>query len=503
MATLGSDLPRFSIQLLHSLLSDIASMVVQHHSRDLRVWLAIVGLAYLCFVIYGSLVPLSFRPMPLAGALDAFSRIAYLDLGIGSRADWVANILLFIPLTYLWTGVLEAPRPGAMRVLVAIVVFASALGLSILVEFTQLFFPPRTVSINDILAEAIGAAIGISIWWLTGKWLMHWLRSLPLAQGSRGVAERLLTVYLLLVFGYNVMPLDLTLSPVELYHKWREGRVLLVPFSAAYANLAQQVYDLLSDTVVWVPVAMLWAYAYKTSTRKIWWYVLFAAMTLEFLQLFVYSRVSDSTDILTAGIGGAIGLWIARARQKSAPQRETSTGRGVHSSTGRLPWLAVVVWLAVVLTVFWYPFDFSFDRDFVRSRLLESRRAPFEALYFGTEFRALTEVLHKAGFMLPLGVLLGYIFNNGTRRLPRGLVHAAAILVVVIVAASIEAGQLFLPGKIADLTDVLLESAGAIAGYFVGVAAVSASRRPLPAQDHAALPGLKMRSRTSSDDRHG
>lgn len=439
--------------------------------------LTLVGLAYLCFVIYGSLVPLSFRPMSMAAALDEFSAIAYLDLGIGSRADWVANILLFVPLTFLWTGVFEPRSPGGIRVLASIMVFAGAFGVSVLIEFTQLFFPPRTVSINDIIAETLGAAIGIALWWLAGKRLMQWLQSLPLAQGKQGVAERLVAVYLLLLFGYNILPLDLTLSPVELYHKWGEGRVLLVPFSAAYPTLALQAYDLFSDVAVWIPAAMLWAYAYKTSTMRIWWYVLGSALALEILQLFVYSRVSDTTDIFTAAVGGAIGLWIARAWQAKVPQQGSGNDRAAPGRSTLLPWLVLAAWLAVVLTVFWYPFDFNFDRAFVRDRLLGARRLPFEALYFGTEFRAITEVIHKAGFMLPFGALLGYVFNRGARRLPRGLVHAAAILVIVLVAAVIEAGQLFLPAKIADMTDVMLESAGAVVGYFVGLAAVSAARR--------------------------
>ncbi len=454
-----------------------ASEAGEHRRAFRRTWLALIGVAYLCFVVYGSLVPLTLRPMSMTEAVDAFSRIPYLDLGIASRADWVANILLFVPLAFLWTGVLDPIRPRAIRALVSIAVFACALSLSIGIEFTQLFFPPRTVSINDIVAEALGAVIGIVLWWLIGQRLMHWLCSLPRAHGAQGVAERLLTVYLLLLFGYNILPLDLTLSPVELYHKWREGRVLLVPFSAPYASRAQAVYDLSSDIAVWIPAAMLWAYAYKTSKARIWWYVLCAAATLEFLQLFVYSRVSDITDILTAAVGGALGVWFARSRQRRAPVKEIPAELGPRGRAGLAPWLALVFWLAVVLTVFWYPFDFNLDPAFVDARLRGPRRVPFEALYFGTEFRAVTEVLHKAGFMFPLGVLLGWIVDRGTVR-PRGLAHVVVILLVVLLAAGIEAGQLILPGKVSDLTDAMFESAGAVAGYFVCIAALGALRRP-------------------------
>ncbi len=63
------------------------------------------GLSYLAFVIYGSLVPLEFRDRSWDDALQAFSRIPFLHLGIGSRADWIANILLYMPLTFIWSGI--------------------------------------------------------------------------------------------------------------------------------------------------------------------------------------------------------------------------------------------------------------------------------------------------------------------------------------------------------------------------------------------------------------
>ena len=57
---------------------------------------------------------------------------------------------------------------------------------------------------------------------------VHWdgERALP---GNQG---RLLFAYLVLFLAWQLMPLDLSLSPVELYRKWRDGRVLLLPFSS-------------------------------------------------------------------------------------------------------------------------------------------------------------------------------------------------------------------------------------------------------------------------------
>ena len=120
------------------------------------------------------------------------------------------------------------------------------------------------------------------------------------------------------------------------------------------------------------------------------------------------------------------------------------------------------------MVVFWYPFNFSTEWGFVHERLGALQRVPFEAYYFGTEFRAVTEVFHKTGFFFPLGALLAVGAVGIRRRLavPAVLLHAASAVVIACAAAGIEIGQLFLPGKIADTTDWLLETVGGLAGYF-------------------------------------
>ena len=113
------------------------------HSRGL-LWLA--ALVYTAFVIYGSLVPLDFHALPWDEAVARFGAIPFLELGIGSRADWMANLLLFIPLTFLWMGVLSAGGNRLRRVFATLAVIPVATVLSVGIEFTQIFFPQRTVS---------------------------------------------------------------------------------------------------------------------------------------------------------------------------------------------------------------------------------------------------------------------------------------------------------------------------------------------------------------------
>lgn len=432
----------------------------QEGSRSSRKWLLLAACAYSVFAVYGSLVPLVFKPIPFDQALQRFQDIPYLQLGIASRADWVANILLFIPLSFLWSGV-AWPTQGVFRRLVTGgIVLSMACALSVSIEFVQQFFPQRTVSLNDIIAETVGATIGVVSWTLFGPATLRWFHALALVKGTANVAARLLLAYLLVLVGYNVMPLDLTISPVEIYHKWREGKVILIPFSRPYADSAQHAYDLLTDIAIWAPAAVLWQLAYQKSRLHTWKMVVAAAATIELLQLCVYSRVSDTSDVITAALGAAIGLTAERSMRPADPLRP------VEATAGVLPWvLASAGWMAVLAAVFWYPFDLNLDSTFLRERLAGLQKVPFEAYYFGTEFRAVTEVLRKSLFLAPLGFLYYRLGRQLPVSWPRGLVHGSLLVLIAAVVTSIEVVQIALPGKNADLTDGVLEFLGGALGY--------------------------------------
>jgi glycopeptide antibiotics resistance protein len=139
----------------------------------------------------------------------------------------------------------------------------------------------------------------------------------------------------------------------------------------------------------------------------------------------------------------------------------------------------------------------------VHGRLAALKRVPFEAYYYGTEFRAVTEVFHKTGFFFPLGALfaLGAIAVRRRFPVPALLFHLASALVGAGAAAAIEMGQLFLPGKIADATDWLLATLGVVIGYSTVWILSSAWRggrgggAPNPNAGHAPVPSGAPRSR--------
>jgi glycopeptide antibiotics resistance protein len=431
--------------------------------------IGLLALGYLVFAVYGSLVPLNYQPLPWDEAVARFRDIPFLRLGIGSRADWVANVLLFIPLTFLWLGWLW---PGSTwgRIFISALVWIAALALCIGIEFTQLHFPPRTVSQNDILAETLGGLIGIGLWWWKGPALWLWVNRWREARGVTSVAEYLLWVYLAGMFLYNILPLDLTISPVEIFRKWKDGGVNLIPFAYPVEGPVQLVYATAVDAVLWLPVSLLWVLSGRRSPVQAFWWALGAAALLELFQFFVVSRVSDITDLITAasgaGIGALIGARLAPALF-AADQEGTAVGAAARARN-LLPWLllASAAWTCLLCAVFWYPYELDMERGFLRERLSLLTRVPLRNYYYGTEFRAVTELFHKLLFPAPLGALLALARLQIRRFSPwRGIFTLFAMLLIISVPLGLELGQVAMPSKHPDSTDWVLMAMGGAGGF--------------------------------------
>ena len=424
--------------------------------------LLIAGILYATFVVYGSLVPWQFNSMPLTEAWHRFQNIEYLTLGIASRADWVANILLFIPLAFLWLGVISLQKQVVGRFLSSVFVLLASFLLCSAIEFTQLFFPPRTVSLNDILAESLGALIGTLAWWIFGKKFITWIDGW---QKNKTNSVPYLQFYLGCMFFYSVMPLDLTLSPVEFYHKWREGRVILLPFSGLKGDLFRDIYDCLADVILWLPIPWLWLKIKPMSKNELLKRVLLSAAIIEFFQLFVYSRVTDVTDIFLAFVGGVFGLkLIGLSSNKFALAGGAKGLNGYKNSSKLIACLAYLLWILVVCFVFLYPYNFEWSYLRLSAWSDKFFRVPFYAYYYGTEYRAVTEFFHKVMFFMPFGVVSAYVFSSLNSRRQVGFIVLATL---TMTAFGVEIFQLFLPNKNADITDVILEVFGGCLGYLL------------------------------------
>lgn len=182
-------------------------------SAALPIW----WLGYVFFVVYGSLVPLDYRPMPLDRAWALFQQTRMFDLGVESRADWIANGVLYVPLSFLGVRMLLARFPASATIPLHLLMGVFSIGLAVCVEFTQIFFPPRSVSLNDLLAESIGTVVGLILAAHHGAWFDRLLTEL--FGDRRRLARHLLEAYLIGYIAFSLFPYDVLLSAQELHQK--------------------------------------------------------------------------------------------------------------------------------------------------------------------------------------------------------------------------------------------------------------------------------------------
>jgi len=281
----------------------------------------LVCLGYLIFVIYGSVVPLKIQWMTFD---EAWHRFWHMSVRLESRSDLVANVLLFVPLTFLAMGMLTRGGSRTPRRLAAAVLLCSAGLLSGLIEFAQVYLPDRTTALSDIVGETTGALIGIVCWSAFGAKLTGRLGRFWRAHFKKRRLPIIFIGYAMILVLYYLQPLDLSLSPKEVYCKFKYGEVTLVPF----ADLAEATPGtMIEKTLLMVPIGILLAFFARRRTYPVWtavvWGGIFAA-GVETLQLFVSGRHSSATDAILGAVGAGVGGLLAKtfgiARETSADQ---------------------------------------------------------------------------------------------------------------------------------------------------------------------------------------
>jgi VanZ family protein len=424
-----------------------------------RSWhITVMAIGYAVLVVYGSLVPFQYRPVPWDEAIERFRHLPYLQLGIQSRSDWVANLLLFIPQAWLLLAALTVDRRWFWRVPAVLVVVPLCCGFAVLIEFTQIQFPPRTTSINDIIAETLGAVVGSCLWLWAGQRTIDWVRGVWCAAGRQGLAAHLLPGYLLFLLLVHVMPLDLTISPVELYHKYKEGRITLVPFTG-YPSVADASLKILTQLLYFTPLGFLLSFLRNDWVRRAdrWQVVLLlgglSAGLCELAQLVVFTRYSDVTDVLIGAVAVLLGWCVGLSR-------------AVWQPVLRQPWfvaLALILWSATAVILEWAPFNFVTDFAVIQKRASEVPRVLFADYYAGTDFNAWSQFLKKTLLFLPLGALLGLRVFSPKKR----WTIIPTVLIGSLTSFVLEAGQLALPGRYASFSDIAVETVATFVGAYV------------------------------------
>ena len=113
----------------------------------------------------------------------------------------------------------------------------------------------------------------------------------------------------------------------------------------------------------------------------------------------------------------------------------------------------------VLVFYHWKPFDFTTDARLIRERLSDISLMPLaQYVHASTGPQLLMQMLVKAGLGLPLGLLLARWTRTWGLSGPAAarVEWLAGLTLALGVLGGIEVGQIFLPDRVADITDVLV-----------------------------------------------
>jgi VanZ family protein len=350
------------------------------------------------FIVYGSLFPFRFQPLPPGTPLPE-AMLAALLRRPGGRGDLVANLVLYAPLGFALALALQARlRPAAASLLAAL----ACLLLSAAMEIGQLHIPRRASSGLDLLLNGIGGAAGaVAAIWLRPRGAL----SLP---GARlRPAEPFAALLLGCWLAYRLYPYVPALD-------WGEWRASLAPLRRAASLDPLRTLRL---AVLWLAAARLLAAAWPRLGGALPFALLLALVLAASVP--ILDRRLTPEEVLAAGL--ALAAWPVLRRLPRADAL-----------------LAALV-LAAVLAEGLAPFVFAAEpRPF--------GWVPFRAVLRGHWGNGLQAILLKT-FLY--GTLLWLALRAG-------LAAWLAAPAVVALALGIALARAWIPGRSADSTDPAL-----------------------------------------------
>ncbi len=322
--------------------------------------------------------------------------------------------------------------------------------------------PGRTPSLADVTAQTAGVIAGLSAWLFFSRDIVRWTER----HGSDRRRDALRLGLMAFAAGRAIamlLPLDVTLDLGLLAEKYRNGLIVLNPMGSP--ALSWDVLPAsLADLALSIPIGLLACLVGLPSGRRhhpglallLGW--AFVGL-IEVAQVFVLSRTADVVDFFVNAIGVAAGVWVA---SRVLSNRE----RPARAPSSRIPIAGLAVSLGVCILYSWSPFDFQLSGEVIRPRIPMIFEAPFYGYYQNPETKAVGELLVKLALGVPIGIFLGWWIKATSAGYRRSAVAAASVSTAVFFVV-VEAGQLLLPTRYPDNTDILLGLAGALAGSWM------------------------------------
>jgi hypothetical protein len=410
-----------------------APLALSH--RDFAVLAVLYGLA----IVYTSLVlgPEGHRyaPIGIAEAWRKFRAVGFIANGSDQRPDWIANMMMVIPLAYFVNGAFRLRGRAGRNMINAAIAAAICIVFVLTVKYAQLFFPPRTVTLNYIVAQSIGVVLGVFLFHFARRHIHR--RILDMYRRGDGLIV-VLGGYSILLTAYFLMPFDLALSPDDLLNRLESLTIGIVP--GAGHDPAYRAVLVLADMAAAVPVGMFLAVTGRDMTfRAQLARGIAVILPVAVLSLFILSITPYLIFLFSRTAGVAIGVWFMEAlKGKDLWKRHYRYAQYVPVA---FPAYLVVPALASgLLTDRWLNID-----EALRS-LEPDQLLPLWSLYMATKAEAARSVVMTLVMFAPVGAMIW--FRRGFRARGAGL----SAFVAFLLSLAVEFARLIKPGLTPDFT---------------------------------------------------
>ncbi|MFW5454069.1 VanZ family protein [Thioalkalivibrio sulfidiphilus] len=426
-----------------------------------RIW-RYAALAWLGVVLYLTLLPFTFGDMSFAEAWARYQNIRFDGSGPRARQQWVSNVLMFVPLGFLWAGWwLHRVRSPWLQGGGAVLVAGFCLLVTASVEFLQFWIPNRGPSLTDISANATGGVIGVLAWLVS--------RVPVVRQAARGLIQRQhgpgawLLVYLAAYVFVSLLPLDLVITAREWSAKLASGQWgLFVAEQGCWWGVRCVSLHVL-EVLLMLPLG-LWV-AWRMDVSGYWSLVWAGALgvllglLVELGLLLTVSGVSEGASVLLHGLGAVLGAMLWAWRERLPWQWLSANLRGLLLAM--LP-----VYLLVASLVVLAGSDGWATLEAAMAQLQSLRWLPLYYHYFIAEGQAIRSVFMNLGVyaFLGLGLWLWDLRRSAGAVAHRG---AWAALFAFSLASALETSKLFLVGLRPDTAAPILGAVSAAGVYLI------------------------------------
>jgi VanZ family protein len=423
-----------------------------------RVYL-VLGLGFLAFAVYGSLIPFEVQGQSVEAAWHQFQMLMRSPLPRRiSRSDLLANILLTVPAGFTLCGALLVDRRRRFGLLyAAVIILPVCVLVSLTAEFLQIFTSRRVPSNLDVAAQAAGYVAGIVAWGAVGSHLTSWVSG-TIAAAPEDRLGRVLTAFVAGWLFVSLAPFDITVDVGDLARRLRSGKIALVPFAQFAEGLpARSIWDAIAEFVGTIPLGAAGVLAWRASRLMAFVYGAALVAGVELAQVFISSHAATTTDVLF----GCAGVAAGAALSGSVPHPSHVSARSSSFPVSLRALALTALWGGLLCAYHWRPYDFAVDPELIRHKLGGISLIPFASYARGSYLNAFNNFLSKLALSAPLGLSLALV----DRRMGRSpVVTVVGLVVAAGVFGTIELGQLFLATRVPDPSDVLVGVSAAYGG---------------------------------------